>query len=175
MEKINVTPMSAEEYISFLKNEIGEKRALRATTENINVPTKGTFAKVVSIETTISGKTVRYPTLIVINDNNEYVGSVSVGSILQSRSTGKTYKVTKADSKYLNKFGVTSEPINKLNGSESVAIPALIGKKFEIERKDFTVPKLSFDDNGNCLHLKDTESEALEQIEVKTCNVLTLL
>ena len=175
MEKITVSPMSAEEYVTFLKNEIGEKRSLRATAENLNVPTKGTFAKIVSIETKIDGKTVKYATLLVINENGEHVGNVSVGSILQARFTGKTYQVKKADSKYINKYGVTSEPINKLNGSESVAIPSLIGKRFEIKREEFSVPKLSFDDAGNCLHLKDTESEALEQVEKKVCSVLTLV
>ena len=175
MEKINVSPMSANDYIAFLKTEIGEKRAERATTENMNVPTRGTFAKIVSIETNISGKTVKYPTLLVINENGEHVGNVSVGSILQSKATEKTYQVKKESSIYKGKFGVVSEPINKLNGSESVAIPSLIGKRFEIERKEFMVPKLSFDDAGNCLHLKDSESEALEQIEKKVCSVLTLI
>lgn len=179
MDKIVIKKVSAIAYSKMLKDEIGEKREKAANELPSAMPTKGQFFDVAIKEATLkNGNKVKYSVLLVCDESLNEIGFVPIRSLLGSKSTGKTFEITKSGSEYKGLFGLASEPYNPhLLGSEAVIVESLCGKKFEITRQpDVAVPKLEFDeDTKKCLHFKPTIDEALQQFELKTIPLIKVL
>lgn len=178
MEKIVVSLVDPQTYSQDVLSTCGEKRAKRANQEPNTVPESGIFCGYEFLETTTpKGDVVSYPCLTVCNSQGIRVGAISVNSLLQTRALKDAYKITKKGSLYENLYGVSSERINKLSGSESSIVAQLVGKAFTLARIEENIPKLEFDEKNDnfCLHFKATKAEAMKQIQKKICNVITLL
>ena len=111
----------------------------------------------------------------MVDDKGKEIGNVAIGTIRQQKATGKARKVTRETSEFFNKYFHAGANISTIEGANELEqVSNLIGKSFTTkELVDLPVPKIVLKDKKVVMY--DTEQEAIEAIEAKTCYQFTIL
>lgn len=171
MDRVTKT---AAEVAEFYKENFPEKRAMRAQVSNTNIPLKGIFADVDAAVYNNGKEEIKYPVLIVVDKDGNKIGTLAVSSVFQRKALPRVNRVGSTNSQYAGKYFVAGEFINPFcNGKEVEVLADLFGKPYTAKMQEMLVPKVDIVD-GVCKHFKDTEEEALKQVENKNCLLINL-